>query len=371
MTAPSLRNLVALILVALVPCLGCLRPAQERAELDTQVGFADAGGVSFHVRDGLAAVRIAKPGTLVLWSQAPVLDLEVSSTPGATEQWTIQFLNSMPDSLLVPTSGGDDIRVEAMAPDRLAFNQFRVSLPEAAATVLHLAPEDADRPEPFSFAVMGDVQGAINDVGDIYAVMNADPTLRFVASTGDLSESGSGAQLDEVQQSLSSLGIPLYSTIGNHELGGDPLEWHGRFGRASFHWMFHGVHLSFVDSANAGIDPIVYDWLRDWLDQSRAASHLCFTHFPPFDPVGTRSGSFRDRNEAAMLVGLLVDGAVDATFHGHIHSYYAFSLGGIPAYISGGGGAIPERMDGIGRHYLRVTVDPATQVEDVAIVRVD
>ncbi len=59
------------------------------------------------------------------------------------------------------------------------------------------------------------------------------------------------------------------------------------------------------------------------------------------------------------------------TIYGHIHSYYAFSNAGIPAYISGGGGAIPERFDGIGRHYLTVDVDPVSGVIETGLVRID
>jgi len=62
---------------------------------------------------------------------------------------------------------------------------------------------------------------------------------------------------------------------------------------------------------------------------------------------------------------------VDLTLYGHIHSYYKFENGGVPAYIFGGGGAIPERFDQIGRHFLVVEVDPARGVRGVRTVRVD
>jgi hypothetical protein len=58
------------------------------------------------------------------------------------------------------------------------------------------------------------------------------------------------------------------------------------------------------------------------------------------------------------------------TLYGHIHTYHPFSNGGIPAYISGGGGAIPERLDGIGRHFMVVDVNPKA-VEQVGMVPVD
>jgi len=367
MRAPAFTasSLAALLLA------GCLRPAEERASLDSKVGFASAGGVDFHVRDGLAAVRAVSDGSLVLWAQSPVLELELASSEGATEQWSLQVLNSMPGSSLSAMEPDASVAIEPSASDSVTSNRFLLHVPAGDSATLQLAPSDSRDAEPFTFAVLGDIQDAVDQVGDIYARMNTDSELRFVASTGDLTERGTGEQLDEIQRSFGQLGIPFYSTLGNHELGGDPLEWHRRFGRGSFHWGFHGVRLTFLDSANAGLDPLVYDWLRLWLDEGRDHCLLVFTHFPPIDPVGTRSGSFRDRQEAAMYVGMLADGRVDSAFHGHIHSFYAYSLGGVPAYISGGGGAIPERFDGIGRHYLRVTADPSDQTVEVSVVRVD
>jgi hypothetical protein len=44
----------------------------------------------------------------------------------------------------------------------------------------------------------------------------------------------------------------------------------------------------------------------------------------------------------------------------------------MPAFISGGGGAEPMRLDGIGRHFLVVDVDPtANEVRAVDVIRVD
>lgn len=357
------------VLVVAALAIGCLRPAEQRAQLDSEVGVASAAGVDFRVRDGLAAVREVGDGRLVLWAQSPVLDIDVSSSGAATQSWSISVLNSMPGSTMTPSDS--DVVVSSRAGGPPKSSEFDVVLPLGRKAVLHVAAPDEGSTAPFSFAVLGDIQGAVGEIGDIYGIMNQDPSLRFVASPGDLTEQGTSQQLDRILQSFDELSIPFYSTVGNHELGGDPIEWHARFGRASFHWVYRGVHLSFVDSANAGIDPLVYDWLRQWLEQGSSSCHLLVTHFPPIDPVGTRAGSFRDRNEAAMLIGMLVQGRADSTFHGHIHSFYEYSLGGIPAYISGGGGAIPERMDGIGRHYLRVTVDPTSQQVDVAVQRVD
>jgi hypothetical protein len=67
----------------------------------------------------------------------------------------------------------------------------------------------------------------------------------------------------------------------------------------------------------------------------------------------------------------MADHGVDLGVYGHVHSYYAFSHAGIPAYISGGGGAITERLDGIGRHYLKVEADVSAQTFSTEVVRID
>jgi hypothetical protein len=93
---------------------------------------------------------------------------------------------------------------------------------------------------------------------------------------------------------------------------------------------------------------------------------------PPIDPSGSRAGAFRSRREAHHLLQRLAAGGVDLTLYGHIHTYESFSNAGIPAYISGGGGATPEQWDGIGRHFLIVDLDPAAGVvAGVELVRVD
>jgi predicted phosphodiesterase len=346
--------------------LGCFRPAEQRAEFDLQVGIASAGGVSFVVHDGLAAVRSAEPGAIRLWAQAPVLQLKASSSADAVTAWTVTVLNCMPGSKVT-----GEVFWKHLSSTEPTTCQLYVELPAGKTSSFRVGPDDGDQTGAFTFAVVGDIQDALDRVGEVYARMNEDPALRFVASTGDLTENGKAQQLDEMLASLKGLRVPLYSTVGNHELGGDPVDWQRRFGRASFHFGFRGARLSFLDSASAGIDPIVYDWLQAWLDASRDKVHLVLTHYPPFDPVGTRAGAFRSTAEAAKLTAMLVEGRVDATFHGHLHSFYAYAVGGIPSYISGGGGAIAETMDGIGRHYLRVTVEPKTGGHLVSIVRVD
>jgi Icc-related predicted phosphoesterase len=87
--------------------------------------------------------------------------------------------------------------------------------------------------------------------------------------------------------------------------------------------------------------------------------------------VGVRNGAFASRSEAAALLARFAQARVDLTLYGHIHSYYSFDNAGIPAFISGGGGALPERFDTVGRHFLVIEVDAARGVTGVSRVRVD
>jgi 3',5'-cyclic AMP phosphodiesterase CpdA len=201
--------------------------------------------------------------------------------------------------------------------------------------------------------------------------MNRDPRIRFALFAGDLTTRGTADQLARFKREMKTLAFPVYATLGNHELGTRDDLFHDFFGRGSFSFAFRGARFTLVDSASGTVAPAVYRWLDDWLAAGAGGFHVVAMHMPPLDPVGYRNGGFASRLEASMLVSRLASGKVDLTLYGHIHSFYAFANAGIPAYISGGGGAIPERLDGIGRHFLTIDVDPASQLFQVAVVRVD
>jgi predicted phosphodiesterase len=268
----------------------------------------------------------------------------------------------------VLVTSGLSVAAEAV-PGHRASCAFVVSVEDGA--LLELGPVGSERDEAFTFAVLSDVQSAVDRVHEVFARINLDPELSFVVSTGDLVDTGAREELVRFQQELAILEVPLFSTVGNHEMGAPPQPWHERFGPFNVHFLFKGTSFSLLDSGNATIDPHIYDRLDGWLNEAKQRPHVVLTHVPPLDPIGLRGGAFRSRKEAAKLMQRLADGRVDALFLGHIHSYYAFSAAGVPSYISGGGGAIPERLDGIERHYLRVRMHPERGIEDVAVVRVD
>ena len=353
--------------------VGCMRPAEERTLKDLEVGRAEAGGVAFTVEQGLAVVRQAQGGTLTLWGSAPAFHLRAVSSEGASPVWTVVVRNAMPDAELTASAGGAPLPVESLSPpgDRSTVKTWRVTLPVGGEARLTVGPPGWAQPAPFRFVALADVQEALPRVGDIYQHINADPSLRFIFFSGDLTQSGTVEQLEEFESRLLESRIPLYSTLGNHELITPDPRYQEYFGRGNLHFTFQGAHFTMIDSGNGSLDPRAVEALDGWLEEGKDGVHILGTHIPLVDPIGVRNGSFGSRNEAASLLGKLARGGVDLTLYGHVHSYYAFSNAGIPAFISGGGGAIPEQFDGIGRHYLAVEVDPAQGVKNVNLVRVD
>jgi 3',5'-cyclic-AMP phosphodiesterase len=361
------------ILFFIITLTGCLNDPAIRVNLDLKVGIADAGDVNFVIKDGLGSFHELSPGNVVIWAQSPVLEIDLEKTPGATLHWILTIKNCMPNAELIFRDSNNAILDSTSIPtSTITHKSWEINLDSSTNFNITIAPPDAYSTEPYKIALVSDIQDGVNRVQDIYSLMNQDPSLRYVISAGDLTHRGTVSENVFFQKELESLNIPFYSTSGNHDVGwGKEKEWFYYFGRNSFHFVFKNVHFSFADSADATIHPKVYDWIKTWLNSGKNSVHIFTAHIAPLDPVGLRNGSFISRREGDKLISLLVQGDVDLALYGHIHSYYAYSNGGIPSYISGGGGGPEEKLDGIGRHYLVIDIDPENGISGVTLVRVD
>jgi len=354
------------LLVTALLATACTRPGGQRAEAELDIGSATLADATVQVAGGLAQIRDFTDHRLELWSQAPVLAIELALTSTAVGDWTIVVRNALPDSTLL-VDGAPYTRMPGEHPTKAIFT---VALGEGIHA-LRLAPPDAEVVEPFRVAAMADIQTALPTVDDVFEAINAVPELRFVIAMGDITERSEVAEYDLFDRQLVTLQIPYYTTLGNHELWAES-EYRERFGRGSFQFDFKGVAFTFVDSGSAGVDPLVEDWLDGWLAAARDRTNVFLTHFPPIDPVGVRYGGFRSGDDARRLLARLVEGNVDLTLYGHIHSYVEFENAGIPAFISGGGGARPMRWDGIDRHFLVVPfAGPTNAVGKVELHRIE
>lgn len=349
-----------LLVVMFLGAAGCLNLAEERARRDETIGHYE----TVDVQEGRAVVRAQSAEAVTLWVTAP----ELEATLQLANPTTLRLENVLADAELVATDA--DTTVGPRSSLSATEAEWLLQSTSGVAHIALRAPDSSDL-SPWRFLMFADVQDAIDRVQDIYDDMNAITDARFVVMAGDLTERGTEAQMAEFREKLHGLGIPLYVTLGNHELGVSDNPYYRWFGRGSHTFRFRGVQLTFVDTASATVATRTRDWLSTWLDQARDLPHVAIMHIPPIDPIGARAGSFSSKNEAYGFLSDLAGAGVDLTLYGHVHSFYAYDNAGIPAFIAGGGGAIPERMDGVGRHFLAIDVDPVTQRFETALIRVD
>jgi 3',5'-cyclic-AMP phosphodiesterase len=180
-------------LAVLLGTCGCLRPSEERARRDEQVGLAEADGVQVAVADGRAVVRELSRERVTLWASAPRLSLTLTWQAPLEGELLVEVRNCMPRAAITATPS---VPLIESARDAGGGCSFRLGpLGGAGALELGIEPPESAAPAPFRFAVMSDVQEAIDDVQDIYAVMNREPDLDFLLGAGDLTEQGTHEQL--------------------------------------------------------------------------------------------------------------------------------------------------------------------------------
>lgn len=86
---------------------------------------------------------------------------------------------------------------------------------------------------------------------------------------------------------------------------------------------------------------------------------LVFSYTPIFDEYGSRNNALSSKSEAAALMSVLTKSNVSAIFSGRVLDYGHFSMGGIPVYITGGGGAAMSSFASKKNHWLYIEIPRA------------
>ena len=339
----------------------CLEVAEERAVRELMIGKAQKEGITFEVVDGLASIRqLEYEGDtlrLWLWSQAPRFELKLSKIDHSRFRTIeIKLSNIMSESVLsLSTAERSDEAELVFESPTVAQTSVELFEDEYHFT-LHPPSPDPDR--TWRFALFADVQERLDGVADLLGPLGKERGVRFALISGDLTERGSLDQLLTFQdQMIRHLPFPCYATLGNHELGTAGVPFHSLFGRGTFSFAYGDARFSLLDGASATIASSSRKNLSRWLKLAKDKLHIFATHIPIIDPDGTRGGAFASRLESASLLDELRIHNVDLLLYGHVHTYRYFYQAGIPAIISGGGGSIPMRFDGIGRHYIVFEID--------------
>jgi exopolysaccharide biosynthesis protein len=214
------------------------------------------------------------------------------------------------------------------------------------------------------FAVMSDAQFVARDP-DSDIVRNARRTLReiraarpdFLIINGDLVDEATPADFALARRVLDEElagTLPFYYVPGNHERINDSVDnFRAEFGDSQRIFDHRGVRFITFDSS--GISLRASDWtqlrtLRRELDRAaadrRVESVVLVQHVPPRDPTPARASELSDRKEAATIEAWLGDfrsrsGKGAAFIGGHVGTFHASRVDGVPYFINGNSGKNP------------------------------
>jgi 3',5'-cyclic AMP phosphodiesterase CpdA len=240
-------------------------------------------------------------------------------------------------------------------------------------------PED----DTINFYVFGDSQGYQGGVEQIVAAANL-YRPDFLFHCGDLTPFGQENQYQAVKAVLDQSVVPVYATIGNHDIkdGGGKL-YEEYFGTSRYSFDIGSAHFTVFNTSSGDISSQEFSWLEQDLSQTEAEFRFVFTHVPPFDPRAGEDHSLINSTASTQLMSLFEEYEVNAVFTGHIHMYNETTINGVRYVITGGAGANLYADEGSGGiyHYMNVTLheheltiepvflDPPSLPRDVVAVR--
>jgi outer membrane protein assembly factor BamB/predicted phosphodiesterase len=195
----------------------------------------------------------------------------------------------------------------------------------------------------FTFALLTDTHIStsnpkpMEDLNRSIADINNNPAVEFVVLTGDLSESGDRASLEDIRNALDVLRVPYYAASGNHETTWSEsgvMDFSRVFGDSRFAFSHAGAFFIGFNSgpvirmADGHVAPQDIAWLKHNLDSVSAADAesgnvtpiFVFTHYP------LRNGDVDNWYE---VTDVLREHNVQCVMGGHYHRNLVFDCDGI------------------------------------------
>lgn len=360
------RAWVVLLLAA--SCSSVTDP-EPRAQLDLVLGTTTRDGLTFRSAGGLLHALPDVGGAPAFRASCPEFELTIEAAADARRE-TRLILRNVPPGLRLTSSAGvlgpTDAPVAGTPVDGLHLGlSWQVTLPAGVDSVTLRTVETT---RDFTFVAFGDIQRGLPRFGDVVDVINARPDAEFVVVMGDLTNVSTDAEFDAIERAFETIRLPMVLTPGNHDAYRS-FVFQERFGRANYTCTARGVRFTSLDSSNAGLSETGWRLYDEALEAGREQPHVVFSHIPATESFGVRSGQWNSRVEARRFVASTAAAGVDLILFGHLHTLDRYELAGVPTVISGGAGAIEERLDGIDRHVLEVRV--TNGVPQVDVVRVD
>ncbi len=219
--------------------------------------------------------------------------------------------------------------------------------------------------QPIRFAILGDRTGG-HEPGVYGGIVEEIERLKpdFVITVGDMIEGYVDDSVridnewDEYLSIVSQLSMPIYFTVGNHDIWSEMSTrfYEDYIGSRYYSFDVGDVHFAILDNSRAeqsgDIPEKQIDWLRnDLASNSDRTCTFVFMH-KPFWFNSTADGN------PDLLHDIFLENGVDVVITGHFHKYFSAEYDGI-RYIGIGssGGGVDEGAVGLKYHYTWVTVD--------------
>jgi len=200
---------------------------------------------------------------------------------------------------------------------------------QARETFHFLTHEDRNLPlgddGAYSFIVVADPHILGNNGRGLERLERViDDDVKFVAIVGDITQTGSRAEIEKFIGIANNLGVPVFPVIGNHDVFfGNWPAWERLIGSTVYRVNVGEDTLLILDSANAFLGAQQLAWLESELRDSGGRVFV-FTHISIF----TRRTLHIDARERAQIVSML-SGRADAVLSGHSHRCDVAKVGGV------------------------------------------
>ena len=212
--------------------------------------------------------------------------------------------------------------------------------------------------DSLSFYVFGDSQGYQDGILEIAGIANQE-NPDFVIHCGDLTPFGQPNQYAEVVSALDAFSVPVYATVGNHDIrNGGGERYFQQFGSPTYSFDMGPAHFTVFNSSGSDVAESEMIWLEQDLHQSESEFKFVFTHIPSFDPRTDQEHAMVNETTADRLMDLFEAQGVNTVFAGHIHVFNETVRNGVRYVVTGGAGAslyASEEEGGI-YHFVNVTL---------------
>ena len=233
--------------------------------------------------------------------------------------------------------------------------------------------------KPFTFVVIGDHRPADATLQPPPVFMQELKSIKklkpaFIVDTGDLIFGVSTEkevierQYQDLFKVLSQFNIPIYPTVGNHDVANGNLPYYiQNFHRPTFYsFDYQNSHFIVLSTEEEGekdsIEGKQLAWLKEDLNRAQKATNIfIFMHRPMFAKLTHINSRYRGFSPSRReeLHRLFLQHPVKIVFAGHEHVYSKVLRDGI-WYINSSGGGAPLYMppeEGGFYHYVVVTVN--------------